>query len=361
MLMGRNARTGPVDLFVLGLITVVAGFVRIHRIDSPRTPIFDESYAGYITNRYRHGNEYFFDLHPPFGRLVQYYVGVVALGAPECMYTKDMQFVECDMWQMRIVPCVCGTLLVPLSYAIARLHGASPVGGVCAAFFIAADNMLLTLSRIHLLDIVTVFSIALTVFCHARFLRCADCVIFSSVFAPRHLDKHKRQLSVCPRLSLSALIQGLVWLILDGACLGCAVSSKFGVAAPTAIWCVLCNGLACWQWSCHRHLQKPAPENGRALRVLSSYVVLFVFLTSILAAVALLEYFVLLAWHFSLIPWKNVETGSYASYLFTKKRVSAEAMTPLDLIFEAFLLRYVDYDGNRHGIYDKVVDFTIDQ
>jgi hypothetical protein len=90
-------------------------------------------------------------------------------------------------------------------------------------------------------------------------------------------------------------------------------------------------------------------------------VVLFVFLTSILAAVALLEYFVLLAWHFSLIPWKNVETGSYASYLFTKKRVSAEAMTPLDLIFEAFLLRYVDYDGNRHGIYDKVVDFTIDQ
>jgi|MDSY01.1.fsa_nt_gb hypothetical protein len=272
-----------------------------------------------------------------------------------------MQFVECDMWQMRIVPCVCGTLLVPLSYAIARLHGASPVGGVCAAFFIAADNMLLTLSRIHLLDIVTVFSIALTVFCHARFLRCADCVIFSSMFAPRHLDKHKRQLSVCPRLSLSALIQGLVWLILDGACLGCAVSSKFGVAAPTAIWCVLCNGLACWQWSCHRHLQKPAPENGRALRVLSSYVVLFVFLTSILAAVALLEYFVLLAWHFSLIPWKNVETGSYASYLFTKKRVSAEAMTPLDLIFEAFLLRYVDYDGNRHGIYDKVVDFTIDQ
>ena len=35
-------------------------------------------------------------------------------------------------------------------------------------------------------------------------------------------------------------------------------------------------------------------------------------------------------------------------------------MTPLDLIFEAFLLRYVDYDGNR--LYnDKVVDFTIDQ
>jgi|MDSY01.1.fsa_nt_gb dolichyl-phosphate-mannose--protein O-mannosyl transferase len=93
MLMGRNARTGPVDLFVLGLITVVAGFVRIHRIDSPRTPIFDESYAGYITNRYRHGNEYFFDLHPPFGRLVQYYVGVVALGAPECMYTKVVDYV----------------------------------------------------------------------------------------------------------------------------------------------------------------------------------------------------------------------------------------------------------------------------
>mgnify|MGYP001423567839 CR=1 FL=1 len=64
MLMGRNARTGPVDLFVLGLITVVAGFVRIHGIDSPRTPIFDESYAGYITNRYRHGNEYFFGNGP---------------------------------------------------------------------------------------------------------------------------------------------------------------------------------------------------------------------------------------------------------------------------------------------------------
>jgi dolichyl-phosphate-mannose--protein O-mannosyl transferase len=70
------------------LLTFVSGYVRARRIDSPRTPIFDESYAGFIVNRYRHSDAHFFDLHPPFGRLLQFNLAVNVLGAPECMYTK---------------------------------------------------------------------------------------------------------------------------------------------------------------------------------------------------------------------------------------------------------------------------------
>ena len=58
---------------LLAAMTITAFVLRAHMLDSPRTPVYDESYMGVIVNKYIHGNEFFFDIHPPFTRLVYYY------------------------------------------------------------------------------------------------------------------------------------------------------------------------------------------------------------------------------------------------------------------------------------------------
>jgi predicted membrane-bound dolichyl-phosphate-mannose-protein mannosyltransferase len=288
------------------------------------------------------------------------------------------------MWQMRLVPCMFGTLLVPGTYYIVRLYGTSRAGSICAAFFVATDNMMFTLSRIHLLDILALCSIAAVVYCHARCLMCAENVLAKVLTAERRESYTGLKIIA---LSL-AVLQGSGWLLLTGVSLGGSVSSKFGIAVPTAMWCILRNGMACARWACccatrgglviHRQNHEaistvPLIGAGKSCSILgTSYgnavatssaraLLLFTGMTASLAATALLMYWALLVLHFSLIPWKNAESGSYASYALTKKRVSAELMTRMDRFFEALVLGYIDFRANSHGVCDKVVDFTIDQ
>ena len=361
----------------LACLTALSGYLRLRNIDNPRTPIFDESYAGVIVNNYRLGKDHFFDLHPPFSRLLQYFIGVFYLQAPECAYSKDMHFVECDMWQMRLLPCILGTLLVPLTYATLRLHRASQAGALFGAFLVASDNMFFTLSRIHLMDMITMFSIATVAYFHERFLRSVDRVM--GLWLPNDIMVEQREPNRDQSLSM-AMAEALLWVCCCGACLGCAVSSKFGVAGATAIWCVVSNGAIFWRWwrLCNRSASCDSAESEkretrdnsgsesrdtqhRCRGFYRSFLGLFIALTSLLAIVAFSVYFAFLVCHFSFIPWKDAETGSYASYALTKKRISAEPFSLIDRFFESFLLRYVNFSGENPHSWCKIVEYTIEQ
>ena len=45
-------------------MTVASFALRARKLDSPRTPVYDESYMGVIVNKYIIGEEFFFDIHP---------------------------------------------------------------------------------------------------------------------------------------------------------------------------------------------------------------------------------------------------------------------------------------------------------
>ena len=305
-------------------ITIVAGLLRLRRIDSPRTPVYDESYMGVIVNEYRNGN-HFFDLHPPFSRLLHYYVADF-LGAPHCEYTKEMSWTECDMWQMRTVPLVLGTLLVPLTFLGARAHGSSVAGSLAGAALLASDSLFFAISRIHLLDVVTATMVAVVIAIHAR---------------------------LCGRLDGTAskeprwLQEVAVLAAMDGAALGMAISSKFGVAVPTAVWCVLTLSLAAVHGWCHGQRLRTAATNLAAT-------------VAVLTWVALATYIFVLWVHFSLIPWKDPEEGSYTAFALSKKRITGVPFTAFDRGAEAIVLRF-DYVGNIGGTTEKILEFTLEQ
>lgn len=330
-------------LWLLIAITILAGLVRAHRLGSPATPVYDESYMGVIVNQYHSGSEHFFDVHPPFSRLLQYY-GSLALGYDgSCAYSKHMAWTECldSMWAMRAVPCALGTLLVPLAYAGCRLHGSSARGALVAALLVATESLFFALSRIHLLDVYTTFCIASVVVLHAAFLRCT--------FPPHSTTSFTPTGAGCCRLLLVVFL-----LVADGVMLGAAVSSKFGVAAPTAVWCVACNGLACFNSvvvsssaqpvvvaevatakTTTQSTATPTARNGSSRSdnnsdnsnngdnsrnasnnniiininnsSLAHLLYKFLVVSGCLALVAMGTYLALLAWHFALIPWKGAE------------------------------------------------------
>mmetsp|Transcript_29757 Transcript_29757/g.60806 ORF Transcript_29757/g.60806 Transcript_29757/m.60806 type:complete len:600 (+) Transcript_29757:6-1805(+) len=316
-------------------ITVLSGVLRFHRLDSPRTPVYDESYMGVIINHYHTGSEHFFDVHPPFSRLLQFYASRILGYDGDCAYSKDMKWVDCDMWAMRAVPCLLGTLLVPMAYLGCRLNGSSPHGAITAALFISTETLFFSLSRIHLLDAYTTFCIAAVVVLHAAFLRC--------------ISRHLRGTSWA-----AAPVFKLCFLVLaDGVALGAAVSSKFGVAAPTAIWCVVCNFLACFDG--FRTLA-PAPFAERAARSFASFAVF----SGFLAMVSIATYLGLLAWHFALIPWKGTEDGSYTAYALTKKQLSGQSLSAFDRAAESVLLG-IDFEHNSGGVLEQILEFTMEQ
>ena len=54
-------------------LTLTAFLLRARKLNSPATPVYDESYMGVIVNTYLEGKTFFFDIHPPFSRLVHLY------------------------------------------------------------------------------------------------------------------------------------------------------------------------------------------------------------------------------------------------------------------------------------------------
>jgi len=361
----------------LAAVTIAAGLVRAYHLDSPRTPIYDESYMGVIVHQYKRG-EWFFDLHPPLARLLHYYVAGVLLGAPDCAYNKEMAWVECDMWQMRSVPCALGTLLVPLFYGAARQHGASRSAALAGACLVACEPMFFALSRVHLLDMVALAYVALVVNLHARVIRCvSDTASNSSPLRNSPVSKSSSSLtdassrSDCNGSSNEwRWLQLLALLSLDGIALGCALASKFGVALPTAVWCAACLVLACADAGRRGCTPLGAAATGPEVCCFAAALV------AGLAIITCATYLGLLAWHFSLLPLKPKEEGSYAAYALTKKHLASgsslsngsgsSGLSWVDKFAEQLLLS-LNYDCSDAStdvscsVWARMAEFTMEQ
>jgi len=133
-------------LFWLAVITILAFAIRAWRISEPPLQIFDEVYYPRYAREYLSGGSPF-DAHPPAGRLIitagAYLLGDRPLG-----------------W--RLAPLVFGTLLVPLSYLVAKLLFGSKRAGLIAALLVTFEGMFFVYSRTGLIDIFLAFFILLT-------------------------------------------------------------------------------------------------------------------------------------------------------------------------------------------------------
>ena len=136
---------------ILIFILLFSFFSKAHRLSHPNTYVFDEIYAGYTAEQYAQGNlnafiwdypadpgfAYNWD-HPPLGRLLM---------------SIPIRILGVSSLSRRLVPLTSGVLVSFLIYKIALLlFPKNPNISLIAAFLVACDGLIFTLSRIALVD-----------------------------------------------------------------------------------------------------------------------------------------------------------------------------------------------------------------
>ncbi|KAI9327671.1 Dolichyl-phosphate-mannose-protein mannosyltransferase-domain-containing protein [Obelidium mucronatum] len=136
------------------VITLASLLTRMYRIQDPAKVVFDEVHFGKFASYYLRG-EYYFDVHPPLGKML---LGAVASFAG---YDGHYLFDEIGddyvahgvPWvTMRLFPALCGALIVPFCFLTLKEIGVSWVASMFGAIMLIFDNALITQSRLILLD-----------------------------------------------------------------------------------------------------------------------------------------------------------------------------------------------------------------
>jgi dolichyl-phosphate-mannose--protein O-mannosyl transferase len=148
-------------------ILACAAFTRFYRLSLPPGVNFDESHFIRFTNQYT-ARTYFFDIHPPLGKLTLWAVGqIVGLNQPnpstrpfmslptDCNYEHiSEEFVPgCKYVYLRAVAATVSTLTVVMMYFISRNWGATVWGGILASGLLLFDMLSNIQGRLVLLDV----------------------------------------------------------------------------------------------------------------------------------------------------------------------------------------------------------------
>ncbi|XP_033647476.1 protein O-mannosyl-transferase 1-like [Asterias rubens] len=146
-----------INLVLLGL-TLTSFMMRMWRLEEPREVVFDEFHFGKFINMYLK-QVFFFDIHPPLGKLLLAGAGYMADTNVTFPFERIGDEYPCDLpiWHLRLIPALCGSLLVPIVYLIITEIGYTDWTAVQAAVLVLFDNALITESRFILLDTMLLF------------------------------------------------------------------------------------------------------------------------------------------------------------------------------------------------------------
>jgi len=135
------------------LISLISLATHLFRFGFPRSVVFDEVFYGGFMSSYWNGN-YFFDLHPPFFKLLMSAIGYLT-GANN--YPADWSSIgnslPTEVVILRIVPLIAGIALPLIIYYICRRLNFSKVASFTSSTLICLENSLVVQSRYILPDI----------------------------------------------------------------------------------------------------------------------------------------------------------------------------------------------------------------
>ena len=159
---------------------------------------------------------YFFDVHPPFGKLLFAFMGwLVGYDGHFHFDNISDQYVTNNVPYVafRALPAILGTLTVPTVFLIMWESGYSLPASVLAAGLVLFDNAHVGQTRLILLDATLVFAMALSMLCYVRFYKL------------RHEAFGRKWWK---------------WLLLTGVSLSCVISTKYvGVFTFFSIGCAV--------------------------------------------------------------------------------------------------------------------------
>ncbi|KAJ7577078.1 glycosyltransferase family 39 protein [Mycena floridula] len=163
--------THKASLVVVTALTTLAFALRFYKINHPDQVVFDEVHFGKFASYYIL-REYYFDVHPPFAKLLfglaGWFVGFDGRFSFENIgdsYTEN----HVPYVGMRALPALLGSLTIPVVYAIMKESGYSTVIAAFSAAIILFDNAHVTQSRLILLDAALIFFMSVTMYCYVRF------------------------------------------------------------------------------------------------------------------------------------------------------------------------------------------------
>ncbi|KAK4995838.1 Dolichyl-phosphate-mannose--protein mannosyltransferase 1 [Elasticomyces elasticus] len=142
------------DWGLLGVLTVIAVFVRLFRIYQPPSVVFDEVHFGGFASKYIKGR-FFMDVHPPLAKLLLTLAGWLAGFDGEFDFKdigKDYLEPRVPYVAMRLLPAICGVLTAPTMFLTLKAAGCRTTTAAMGAGLIIFENGLVTQSRLILLD-----------------------------------------------------------------------------------------------------------------------------------------------------------------------------------------------------------------
>lgn len=161
------------DGSVLALLFLFAAAVRFWKISHPSEVVFDEVHFGKFASYYLR-REYYFDVHPPFAKMLNAFAGWLA------GFKGNFEFENIgDLYEpagvphvkMRALPAILGSLQPPLVYAIMRETGHARLIGVLSAFLLLLDNAHIAQDRLILLDAALCLFMTSSLYCYIKFYK----------------------------------------------------------------------------------------------------------------------------------------------------------------------------------------------
>lgn len=221
-------------------ITLLAAFLRLWNLDSPKAFLFDETYYakdawslvhhGYVTGYVADANQKILDgnLHGLWtsdpSMVVHPEVGKWLIGSAELVAGMTP-------FGWRLAPAIIGSLMVMVMIRLTRRITGSTMLGLVAGILMCFDGLQLVLSRLALLDIFEAF-----------FMLCA----LSCLVADRDWFRARlAQVAGDGRLTgWGPRVLWRPWLLLAGLWWGLAIGTKWSALFPMAAF-----GLLFWFWS----------------------------------------------------------------------------------------------------------------
>ena len=136
----------------------------------PKQVVFDEvHFGGFVQGYFTH--EYYFDIHPPLGKLMIGGVGWIFQYNPAENYEKiGNQYADDFYMALRLLPIITGTILPLIIYGLCRELKLSKMASFFAAMLIILENALLVQSRFILLDAFLILFGFLAFYCYMKYV-----------------------------------------------------------------------------------------------------------------------------------------------------------------------------------------------
>ena len=129
------------QLLVLVLIGIATHFVFF---GYPHQTVFDEVHFGKFVSGY-YTQEYYFDIHPPLGKLLIAGFGKLFDFHPEYSFAQiGDKFADHKYMALRFLPSLAGTLLAPVIFLLALELEFSLLTAATVAFFVVMENFFIS-------------------------------------------------------------------------------------------------------------------------------------------------------------------------------------------------------------------------